>query len=94
MRERVKATFRTEWCAPLEAAGVRYRELFGEGRAGPALLDAADQEQVHVIVTGRRGRTTLVEMLAGSVSQFLVHRARQPVVVIPNPSEQETPDKA
>ena len=94
VRERVKSTFRTEWCAPLEAAGIRYRELFGDGRAGPTLLETAERENADLIVTGRRGRTTLAELLAGSVSQYLVHRARQPVVVIPDPSDSETSEKA
>ena len=94
VRESVRSTFRTDWCAPLESSGVRYRELFGDGRAGPALVDAAERENADLIVTGRRGRTALAEVLAGSVSQYLVHRARPPVVVIPSGSEQETPATA
>jgi nucleotide-binding universal stress UspA family protein len=85
LRETVKETFRNEWCAPLEKAGVRYREVFGEGRAGPVLEEAAERERADLIVTGRRGLTALREFFAGSVSQHLVHHAGVPVLVIPQP---------
>ncbi len=91
MRERVKEVFRTQWCAPLEEAGVRYREVFGEGRPGAVLEEAAERDNVDLIVVGRRGLGSLTELLAGSVSQYLVHRASRPVLVIPHPSEKEEP---
>ncbi len=87
MRESVKEVFRTQWCAPLEEAGVRHREVFGEGPAGPVLEEAAERDNVDLIVVGRRGRSSLAEFLAGSVSQYLVHRASRPVLVVPHPSE-------
>jgi nucleotide-binding universal stress UspA family protein len=87
MRERVKEVFRTEWCAPLQNAGVPYRELFGEGRPGDSLADAAARENVGLIVVGRRGRGSLTELLAGSVSQYLIHRAGRPVLVVTEPSK-------
>jgi nucleotide-binding universal stress UspA family protein len=88
MRESEKEAFRTQWCAPLLEAGIRYREVFGEGRAGPVLVEAAESEEVDLIVTGRRGLGSLTELLAGSVSQHLVHRANRPVAVIPSPPDQ------
>lgn len=99
MRERVKEAFRTEWSAPLQEAGVRYREVFGEGRPGPVLAEAAEREDVDLIVVGRRGRGSLTELIAGSVSQYLIHRANRPVLVVPDPkkgresipSEKQTP---
>ncbi len=89
LRDGVREAFRTEWTAPLAQAGVRYRELFGEGRAGPVLIEAAEREGADVIVTGRRGLGSLTEILAGSVSQHLVHRANRPVLIIPHPSDEE-----
>jgi nucleotide-binding universal stress UspA family protein len=90
LRQGVKEAFRTEWTAPLAQAGVRYRELFGEGRAGPVLIEAAEREEADVIVTGRRGLGSLTEIVAGSVSQYLVHRSGRPVLVIPNPLREDT----
>ncbi|MGI8562351.1 MAG: universal stress protein [Candidatus Dormibacter sp.] len=88
MRDGAKEACRTQWCAPLQEAGVRYREVFGEGRAGAVLIEAAERDEVDLIVTGRRGWSSVAELLAGSVSQYLVHRAKRPVVVIPSPPHQ------
>jgi len=44
----------------------------------------AERAAADLIVTGRRGRSELVELLAGSVSQRMVHRAHCPVVVVPS----------
>ena len=84
LREAIREKFRTDWCAPLANAGVRYREEFGEGRAGPVLEEAARKVRADLIVTGRRGLSSLHEVFAGSVSQHLVHNAGVPVVIIPH----------
>ena len=83
LRGSVEHAFATEWSAPLEDAGVRYRRLFEEGSAGDVLLDVAEREQVGLLVTGRRGRRALTALLAGSVSQHLIHRSAVPVVIVP-----------
>jgi nucleotide-binding universal stress UspA family protein len=88
-RESVKQAFETEWCAPLRDAGVRYREVFGDGRPGEQLKGAAERDNVDLIVVGRRGLGSLAELLAGSVSQYLVHRAERPVLITPHPSERD-----
>ena len=84
-RKQVEEAFRTVWCAPLLEAGVRYRLKFGEGRPGPTLVEAAEQEHVDLVATGRRGLGSLNELIAGSVSQYLVHRAHRPVLIVPTP---------
>jgi nucleotide-binding universal stress UspA family protein len=88
LRESAKEAFQTQWLGPLEEAGIRYREVFEEGRPVSVLLEIAEREQVDLIVTGRRGLGSLAEFLAGSVSHHLVHQANRPVTVIPHPSEE------
>ena len=86
LRSAAEQAFVTHWTAPLERAGVRHRRLFVEGRPGDVLLEVAEREHADLVVTGRRGRGSLVAPFAGSVSQHLVHRAHLPVVVVPAPA--------
>ena len=75
--------FELRWCAPLAASGLRHRRVFEVGTPGEVLLRVAERVVADLIVTGRRGRSELVELLAGSVSQRMVHRAHCPVVIVP-----------
>jgi nucleotide-binding universal stress UspA family protein len=87
LRENARDAFRTGWLAPLEQSGVRYREVFEEGRPGPVLLEVAAREQIDLIVVGRRGLGSVRELLLGSVSHYLAHHSDRPVVILPPASE-------
>jgi nucleotide-binding universal stress UspA family protein len=87
LRENAGDAFRKGWLAPLEQSGVRYRELFEEGRPGPVLLEVAAREHVDLIVVGRRGLGSVRELLLGSVSHYLAHHSDRPVVILPPASE-------
>jgi nucleotide-binding universal stress UspA family protein len=52
------------------------------GEAGPALCEMAKQHQADLIVIGRRGLSGLAEVLAGSVSNYVVHHAPCSVLVV------------
>jgi len=51
-----------------------------EGRAGPALVAAADGADL--LVVGNRGHGAVVGMLLGSVSEYCITHASCPVVVV------------
>jgi nucleotide-binding universal stress UspA family protein len=52
------------------------------GRAGEAIVQAAERLDVDVICLASHGRTGLARAVLGSVAQEVVHRARRPVFVV------------
>jgi len=51
---------------------------------GDSILKHA--EKVELIVMGRRRRGQMIEMVTGSLSQFILHRVSCPVMIIPEPT--------
>jgi nucleotide-binding universal stress UspA family protein len=62
--------------------GVDVTFLVWEGEPGPAVLEAAEAEDVDVIVVGRRALGAVGRLFLGSVSQHVVQHARRPVLVV------------
>jgi nucleotide-binding universal stress UspA family protein len=83
LRDGVRRSFEEDWCAPLAEADVRYQAVFADGAAAAVLIDVAERESADLIVTGRRGLTTLGELALGSVSHSVVHGSSRPVVLVP-----------
>ena len=82
-RDGVRMRFEEDWCAPLASAGIPHRTVMADGDAASVLIDVAERVSAELIVTGRRGLNTLGELVLGSVSHHLVHRSKQPVVLVP-----------
>jgi len=59
---------------------VRLRSTAVVGTAGRVLARLSDDASL--VVVGSRGRTEWKELLLGSVSQEVLHRAECPVVVV------------
>ena len=64
-----------------EAAGIVAEGDILEGPASEAMLRAAEAHAADVIVVGRRGYGLTAELLLGSTSEFVVRRAKAPVLV-------------
>ena len=73
-----------EWCAPLVDAGVEHRCVVRDGSAVSAVLSAADELDVDLIVVGSRGLGAHPEMLLGSTSTQVAQRSTRPVVIVPD----------
>ena len=75
-----------EWCAPLRAAGVRYRAELREGNPVTVLLDVTEHTGADVVVVGSRGAGGFPGLLLGSTSTQLAQHAHRPVVIVPEPA--------
>ncbi|HYF95937.1 MAG TPA: universal stress protein [Symbiobacteriaceae bacterium] len=66
-------------CLPAD----RVRMHHDVGLAAETILLEAEKNSCDLIVMGRRGRSTLRELLMGSVSQAVLHRSKVPVLIVP-----------
>jgi len=65
----------------LEAAGVAAEPEVVDGRAEDVLLEIAESRDADLIAIGRRGLGALAGLLLGSTSEYVVRRAKVPVLV-------------
>ena len=72
-----------EWSAPLRHAGVKYRTELIEADPVNAILGVAEGSAADMIVLGAQGHGGIVDRLLGGVTYKIAHRARQPVVIVP-----------
>ena len=56
--------------------------LIAEGRAGPVLLEKAEEMGCDLIVTGAFGHTRMRELVLGSTTTHLLARSRKPVLFV------------
>jgi nucleotide-binding universal stress UspA family protein len=63
---------------------LHMRTWVAHGPAGPVLVEAA--QDADLLVVGTRGLGAVGRLVLGSVSNYCLHHARCPVVVIPKPA--------
>ena len=66
----------------LESRAIRGRVDVREGEPSHVLREVAKASRAPAIVVGRRGWSTTRELMLGSVSNRLVHRADCPVLLV------------
>ena len=73
-------------CERAIAAGLEATPLAVEAEHGvdDAIIEAADSEDVLLIVMGTRGNTGIRSLLLGSVSHSVAHHARRPLLIVPS----------
>lgn len=71
--------------------GVQVEHLAFGGPAGEVICWIAQERACDQIVMGTHGRTGLVNLLMGSVAEYVVRHARCPVLTVPSRSKMEAP---
>ena len=66
----------------LEKEGCRVKKIVAFGNPVKEILRVEEEEDVSIIVMGSHGRTNIMEMLIGSVSEKVVRNAKRPVLVV------------
>jgi nucleotide-binding universal stress UspA family protein len=66
----------------LKKSGLKVKVLVRNGIPFREIIRVADEEKVSVIILGSHGKSNLKEMLLGSVSEKVVRKAKEPVLVI------------
>ena len=61
---------------------VNAEPLVAHGSPGPQLCQVAEERKADLIVMAAKGRSRFEEMLLGSVSNYVLHHAHRPVLVV------------
>ncbi|XP_045216247.2 universal stress protein Slr1101-like isoform X1 [Mercenaria mercenaria] len=56
-------------------------------RPGEAIIKAAEQQDVHLIIAGSRGLGTVRRTILGSVSDYIIHHSHVPVIICKHEDE-------
>ena len=63
---------------------VQFETVVTLAPPGPGICGFAEKRDVDLIITATHGRTGLKHLLMGSVAEYVVRHARQPVLVVPS----------
>jgi nucleotide-binding universal stress UspA family protein len=70
------------WSTQANQAGVKTKFTQITGGPGPAICKFAQEWGADLVVMGRRGHSTVSEMLLGSVSSYVIHRSHCSVHIV------------
>ncbi len=65
-----------------EGVEAQGRVLPGQGQVGRKILKAAEEDGADLIVLGSRAMSRLEEVMIGSASQKIIHKAKCPVLLV------------
>ena len=63
-------------------AGVKAESLLLKGEPGTAITDTIDTENCDLVIMGSRGMSTIKSILLGSVSDYVMHHSKCPIMLI------------
>ena len=65
-----------------ERAGAKFKYKTGGGNTGQQIVDYAEKNKYDLIVIGARGLSGAKEKFLGSVSNYVMHTSKVPVLVV------------
>jgi len=77
--------------ARFEAEKVMVKPLMMQGPTVSTILDQAEHFGADLLILGSHGHGALFHLLAGSVTQGVLHAAHRPVLVVPSRPASEAP---
>ncbi|WP_162006785.1 universal stress protein [Roseimaritima sediminicola] len=72
---------------------IKIERMFYAGAPGEVICWIAQEHRCDQIVIGTHGRTGLINLLLGSVAEYVVRHARCPVLTVPSRPRDEAPLK-
>ena len=66
----------------IESAGIPFKWKTSGGKPGDAIINVAKGENADIIVIGARGLGSGKELLLGSVSSYVIHKSKVPVLLV------------
>jgi nucleotide-binding universal stress UspA family protein len=67
------------------ASGVRIEILVGEGSVAAAIIEAADNERIDLIVMATHGRSGMQRVVYGSVAEQVLRSSSKPILLVRAP---------
>jgi len=65
-----------------EKSGISFKSKIISGSPGSKIVNTANKEKFDLIVIGSRGLGRVQEAFLGSVSNYVTHKARMPVLLV------------
>lgn len=62
---------------------MQFQTLFSKGKSGEGICELAHQCQPHLVIIGSRGLNKIQRTLQTSVSEYVLHNSRAPVLIVP-----------
>ena len=61
---------------------VRFIDIIEYGREGPSIVSYAEKNKFDLIVMGSRGLGSVKEFFLGSISNYVIHKTKIPVLLV------------
>ena len=65
-----------------EEQNIPFKSIMVHGKVEPGIIDVSKKEKCDVIVVGKRGKSSVSEIFLGSVSHYVIHHSKIPVIIV------------